>query len=35
MTEEPQQPEGEEDGDRINPVPDETPGGAPSAGAAA
>ncbi len=29
MTEEPQQPEGEEDGDRINPVPDETPGGAP------
>jgi small subunit ribosomal protein S9 len=29
MIEEPQQPEGEEDGDRINPVPDETPEGVP------
>jgi small subunit ribosomal protein S9 len=29
MTEEPQQPEGEEEGDRINPVPEDTPGGAP------
>ena len=29
MTEEPQQPEGEEDGDRMNPVPEETPEGAP------
>jgi small subunit ribosomal protein S9 len=29
MIEEPQQPEGEEDGDRINPVPDEIPEGAP------